>query len=193
MIEKYLQKRNEVYDLMRGQKFHAIGRLVIAVLYDLLVIGTLFIRKSLWVSIILILLAVVVTILTTLLINKYFRILKHLRYTKINNIDIQDMDVIDEQFKSLKKHKYPLGVYENDNDYMLEWMPYKRYGHATTMLISKAQFNMYKNHDKLEEIIAIIKEGAEKAYRKNSMYVLNQHFYVDDTTVNQDAKSIDKP
>lgn len=94
MIEKYSQKRDEVYDLMRGQKFRAIGRLVIAVLYDLLVIGTLFIRKSLWVNIILALLAVVVTILTTLLINKYFRILKYLRYTKINNIDIQDMDVM---------------------------------------------------------------------------------------------------
>ncbi|MBA5813406.1 hypothetical protein GXP73_04585 [Leuconostoc lactis] len=47
MIEKYSQKRDEVYDLMRGQKFRAIGRLAIAVLYDLLVIGTLFVRKSL--------------------------------------------------------------------------------------------------------------------------------------------------
>lgn len=190
MFPKYMQKREAVYRLIAGKKQgfveYVTGVSVLCLIAITSIILVIVFDKSkdfLTATIILLVITVCFSIIDIgllILLKKYFDFLEN---RKTKNIIKTDSDVLTNNLISALKKSYSLMVvYEEDEQFLLEFIPINWRRETIFLLLEKKDLELSDNRHVILQMIERVKKQSSNLLKAKNLYLLEQVMYLDGRT-----------
>lgn len=184
MLKEYTRAREAIYNKINDQKKGFISVIVSMFLLTVLEITlvVLFMGTGIfWISggVLAVLFFTISTVFCGIMLIMYLQVLYLLRTRKITKFDFDTIQAIDRHIINLKKQYIAFGLYEDDEHYLLEFLPFSKKDDPIVLLIRKDNFDAYFYHDVLEKIILDIKKRCLKLAINPKGYRFRPALYVD--------------
>jgi len=184
MFDEYINQRDAVYKIIASKKKDFINVMVacsicclIAILMSVIVFG----KNPLFITTILVIMTISINIVNIgilILLIGYLKFLSTRQTKKITKIEITNMAELDNKVQTIKNNYNLFGVYENNGQYLMEFIPIDWRRESILALISKESLLSSENSAIFSKMIAHVKRRGPLLKQVNTQYIIERVMYI---------------